>query len=211
MLNQFGEDAIKSSRKVGFKGIIPAKTTAELTVPLAFNPNGRSDNKISLLSWDTGSINVTTLQKVWAKDEISNDPIHLVTRNSDGSYTEVPDEAEFSNILPKAGDLVTVTNSNNPLAPNEQVLFVGGNYKISLNEIQNVIKNFGYSVNPQPNNFDQTIQNYYYSTKAGLIVTKNNSSESAIQYNKDRSSMPFFYVEVHKLMVILQLELTPLL
>lgn len=200
MLNQFGEGAIKSSRKVGFKGIIPAKTTAELTVPLAFNPNGRSDNEISLLSWDTGSINVTTLQKVWAKDEISNDPIHLVTRNSDGSYTEVPDEAEFSNILPKAGDLVTVTNSNNPLAPNEQVLFVGGNYKISLNEIQNVIKNFGYSVNPQPNNFDQTIQNYYYSTKAGLIVTKNNSSESAIQNNKDRSSMPFFYVEVHKIL-----------
>ena len=69
-----------------------------------------------------------------------------------------------------------------------------------MNEIQNVIKNFGYSVNPQPNNFDQTIQNYYYSTKAGLIVTKNNSSESAIQYNKDRSSMPFFYVEVHKVL-----------
>lgn len=195
MMKDFGASAINNVRQIGFRGILPAQTTAQMNVPLVIDPTGDQFNEIDLKSYNDQSIYVRTYaepKKLWTVDEVKNDPIRLVTRNQDGSYNTI-DLPQLDGQLPKIGEVVEITNSGNILDPSDQTLYVGGDYDIKLSKIQAVIDKYGYSVDPQAKDLTTLMPVYSYNTISdnNLLVIHGLSEE---EQNKR-----IFYVEVHQI------------
>lgn len=192
-----GKAAIKDVKEIGFKGNLKAGMTAIMNVPLVYNPTSSSDNQISTQSYNAKSINVTTQtqpEKAWSLDEIADEMIHPTVRNADGSYSEIPEETEIANALPRAGQVVTISKSGNVLDQSGKVLYQGGHYHINLAAIQAVLQKYGYSVEPSAANIKQVMSYYDYTAHGGAQINKNAGSASV------ESGKFYFYIEVHKIL-----------
>ena len=192
MVHNFGASAIPQVTQIGFKGIIPGKTTATMNVPLIVDPKApNQNNQISTKSINANSIYVKTYQEpkqLWTMDEVKNDPINLATRNDDGTYTVI-DDSEFANLLPKIGDVIQITNSGNMFDPSNEIYYVGGTYVIKLPEIQAVLQKYGYSVNPLASDLQKLMIHYTYSNPKNPVFT----NETAVKGHS-------FYIEVHQIL-----------
>lgn len=196
MVTNFGQDAISKVTQVGIRGDIPANTTAQMNVPLVVDSKAiLSNNQISTNGLNAKSIYVRTFngKVVWTTDEIKNERLYLTTRDADGSYSVVDDQGWF-NDLPKAGDVVKIVNGGGLSPDDTTTLYTGGQYRINLADIQRVLQEHGYSVDPQNDNLESPMDYYSYIAASGLQI-----------HNSDKSSFtppeghPFFYIEVHKI------------
>ncbi|MES5139363.1 hypothetical protein ABVC55_00020 [Lactobacillus crispatus] len=192
MMKNFGAAAISNVRQIGFRGVIPGETTAQMNVPLIIDPTGNQLNEIDLKAQNDQSIYVRTYKqpkKLWTVDEAQNTPISLVTRNQDGSYDAV-NIPQLIESLPKVGEVIQITNSGNILDTSGKAFYEGGSYKIQLSKIQQVIDKYGYSVNPQARDLTTLMPFYSYDT---------NTSHKVIIHglNKEDQNKRIFYVEVH--------------
>lgn len=192
MMKNFGAAAISNVRQIGFRGVIPGETTAQMNVPLIIDPTGNQFNEIDLKAQNDQSIYVRTYKqpkKLWTVDEAQNTPISLVTRNQDGSYDAV-NIPQLIESLPKVGEVIQITNSGNILDTSGKAFYEGGSYKIQLSKIQQVIDKYGYSVNPQARDLTTLMPFYSYDT---------NTSHKVIIHglNKEDQNKRIFYVEVH--------------
>lgn len=199
MVEHFGKSSIYQVRKIGFKGIIPGKTTARMDVPLIVDTAAATlTNNIGSLGVKTPNIKVYTATKIWDKDEVANSPFHLVEKNNDGSYTEISDYNEIATHLPKVGEVVQIPDEFGGIDfDNQQGFYIGGSYELLLDRIQQAVSQYGYTVDVAANN--DTIWNHYtYSSTGGLIVKKPDSNQSALP--PAGSNQRYFYVEVHKVL-----------
>ena len=216
MVSNFGQDAVYSVKQIGFKGTIPGETTAQMNVPLIIDTNATDlSNQISTKSYNEKSIFVTTTStnKLWDSADVADDTLHTVSRNDDGSYTEI-DDPELTAALPKVGDVLDITNSGNILDPD--ALYVGGTFNLNLAAIQAVLQKYGYSVNPDSTTGSTALAYYSYNTNGGLVVKNadgsnaltNNTNGGLVVKNTDdsnaltnvTSSDPYFYIEIHKIL-----------
>lgn len=192
MVHNFGASAIPQVTQIGFKGIIPGKTTATMNVPLIIDTKATNpSNQITTKSYNANSIYVKTYQEpkqLWTMDEVKNDPLNLSVRNDDGTYTVIND-SEFANLLPKVGDVVQIINSGNLLDPTNETYYVGGEYIIKLPEIQAVLQKYGYSVNPLASDLQKLMVRYTYSNPNNPVFT----NETALKGHN-------FYIEVRQIL-----------
>lgn len=196
MLKNFGATSIPQVTQIGFKGIIPGETTATMNVPLVVDPTASADNQIDTKSLNDQSIYVTTYnepEKIWSIDEIKNEPLHLTTRNQDGTYILI-DDSTFANLLPKAGQVVKIINSGNLLDTSNQTLYKNGIYVIELPAIQAVLQKYGYSVDPMSKNLTKLMSVYTYNANDNHLIIYAQDGKSVI-----KSAKPYLYIEVHKI------------
>lgn len=200
-INKFGKDWIINVKQIAFAGEIPADTTARLNVPLVIDLKGtRTDlsNQITTNALNANSVYVYVHDShpVWTKDEVQNDTIHLTTRNSNGSYNIVDDPA-LSDLVPKVGNILKIN-------PNQQddvelaypdTFYSDETFDLEGSPLQEVVKQYGFSIDPNANDLNTLINHYSYSATPGLIIHEADGKGNAIP----DSNKPYFYVEVHKI------------
>lgn len=196
---------IAQARKIGIKGTLGVGLTADLNVPLVYDAKAAAsqygpNNEISVqtATYNKAAILLTTNeeQKIWSKDEIKNDYLHPVFRGDDGNYYEIPDESEISALLPRAGEVVTITNSGSIFDTSKNTLYRGGDYQIALGQIQNILRQHGYSVNIVRDG-SNLMSVYSYNTNA---LPQNVKTADGSQDATDPQSYAYFYLEVHKIL-----------
>lgn len=189
---------------VGYKGILPANTTAQLNVPLAINPdNPTGSNQFAIFAVEQKSINVNVINNanpLWTIDEVKDDKPYLTFRNSDGTYQLIPnsDSEAIEKEMPTMGDVLQIVSPGLNISSPKDAFYAGGTFRINLPTIQQVLQKYGYSVALKADT-DGTISimpYYTYSTTGGLVIKS--ADGQGIATNIDYSR-PFFYIEVHKI------------
>lgn len=195
-------------------GTLAAHTTAHVILPLTFDTanigtylttHQSAANEIWLAGAnDTGTIDLYLSTPLWRQTDVANDDILPMLKTAESLYQLLPAEttAQLLAALPKAGAvLVNVSNIGNvggSANSSDPVLWMNGTYQLKLDQVQDVLRQFGYTVNltPDGQNF---VDHYTYNTQAMQGVQNADG-------NLDVKTNYGFYVEVHPVLLTRDIE-----
>lgn len=197
-------------------GNLAANTTAHIVLPLTFDAENigsylATSSSVSNEIWLLGVNNVGTIAlnlsaPLWQQSDVTNDDILPMLKTGESLYQVLPahEAAVLQVVMEKAGAAVTnvvnVGNVDSSSNSNDPILWLNGTYQIKLDQIQNALRQVGYTVNLTPDN--QGFMEYYsYGTMPMQGVQRTDGS-------LDTSTHYGFYIEVHPVLTTKDTELS---